>query len=113
MRNRPLLALVALLSYAAQPGGDAGSHLGPVAACGTLVELKLPNTTITSAQSVTDGTFTPPGAPNPITGLPPYCRVGGTIAPTADSQIRFEVWMPLEQWNGKLAGVGNGGWGGV
>lgn len=26
-----------------------------------------------------------------------------------DSEIKFEVWMPAEGWNGKFAGTGNGG----
>lgn len=62
---------------------------------------------------MTAGSFTPPGSTNAITGLPPFCRVAGTIAPTRESHILFEVWMPLEQWNGKFAGVGNGGWAGT
>ena len=81
-------------------------------ACAALATRPLPNTTITAAQAVTTGSFTPPGA-GPIAGLPPFCRVAGTIAPTSDSQILFEVWLPLEKWNGKFAGVGNGGWAGV
>jgi Tannase and feruloyl esterase len=63
------------------------------------------------AERVTGGSF-PPGAKDAIRNLPPFCRVAGKIAPTSDSHIRFEVWMPLEHWNGKLAGVGNGGWAG-
>jgi feruloyl esterase len=35
------------------------------------------------------------------------------IAPTSDSHIFFEVWLPLEKWHGRFAGVGNGGWAGV
>jgi feruloyl esterase len=85
----------------------------PAAACTTLATRVLPNTTITAAQEVTSGSFTPPGATNALTTLPPFCRVAGVIAPTVESEIRFEVWMPLANWNGKLAGVGNGGWAGV
>src|SRR5690606_10049620 len=44
--------------------------------------------------------------------LPSFCRVGGTIRPTPDSDIRFEVWMPVANWNGKFVGVGNGVWAG-
>src|SRR5437016_10156151 len=58
------------------------------------------------------GCFTPPGSTNPISTLPSFCRVAGEIAPTRESHIVFEVWMPLEKWNGKFAGVGNGGWAG-
>ncbi len=33
-----------------------------------------------------------------------FCRVEG-IAPTA---IRFEIWLPVKGWNGRLLGIGNG-----
>ncbi len=44
--------------------------------------------------------------------LPPFCRVAGIIAPTADSRIRFEVWLPSSGWNGDFDGAGNGGFAG-
>ena len=81
-------------------------------ACGSLTQRSLPNTTIKTAETVTTGSFTPPGSTNAIANLPSFCRVAGVIAPTPESQIVFEVWMPLEGWNGKFAGVGNGGWAG-
>ncbi len=89
------------------------AQFAPNAACASLVDQKLPNTTITAAQAVTTGSFTPPGSTNPIASLPPFCRVAGVIAPTSESRILFEVWLPLENWNGKFAGVGNGGWAGT
>jgi len=82
-------------------------------ACAGLARQQLPNTTITAAQAITTGSFTPPGSTNAMTNLPPFCRVAGTIAPTSESQILFEVWLPLDNWNGKFAGVGNGGWAGT
>jgi len=85
----------------------------PASACSGLAGRALPDTTISAAQPVTTGSFTPSGSTNPISNLPPFCRVAGVIAPTKDSQIQFEVWMPLEKWNGKFAGVGNGGWAGL
>jgi feruloyl esterase len=33
--------------------------------------------------------------------------------PTADSDIKLEVWMPVAGWNGKLQGIGNGGFAGL
>src|SRR5262245_54629025 len=83
------------------------------AACAGLAQQQLPNTTITAAQAITTGSFTPPGSTNAMTNLPPFCRVAGTIAPTTESEILFEVWLPLDKWNGKFAGVGNGGWAGT
>jgi feruloyl esterase len=89
-------------------------HAQPLgAACDRLAEQSLPNTKITAAQAVTAGSFTPPGSTNAIANLPPFCRAAGVITPTSDSEILFEVWMPLENWNGKFAGVGNGGWAGA
>jgi len=94
-------------------------HAPAVAAsCDSLTSLTLPHTAITAAQLVAAGTFTLPGAgagPNgpQFNTLPGFCRVSATLKPSADSEIKFEVWMPAEGWNGKFQGVGNGGWSGA
>ena len=44
--------------------------------------------------------------------LPEFCRVSALIKPSKDSKIKFEVWMPASNWNGKFAGLGNGAMGG-
>jgi feruloyl esterase len=45
-----------------------------------------------------------------VSGPEPYCRVVLTLAPTKDSAIRAELWLPPGgRWNGKFQGVGNGG----
>ena len=36
----------------------------------------------------------------------------GSIKPSSDSDIQFEVWLPASGWNGKFQGVGNGGFAG-
>ena len=90
----------------------APAQTDPAVACARLADERLPTTTITSAQAVTNGSFTPPGSSNAITNLPPFCRVAGVIEPTTESHILFEVWLPLQNWNGRFAGVGNGGWAG-
>src|SRR5262245_28019144 len=86
------------------------------ATCENLASLKLPNTTITSAQTVAAGAFTPPagarGTPAPLKDVPAFCRVTATLKPSSDSDIKMEVWLPSQNWNGKLEGVGNGGWNG-
>jgi feruloyl esterase len=51
----------------------------------------------------------PPPAPEPI---PQHCRVKLTLKPTSDSNIYSELWMPTENWNGRLLIVGNGGFAG-
>jgi hypothetical protein len=90
-------------------------------ACGSLTSLKLPHTTITMAQEVAAGAFTPPaaggrggrGETNVFAALPGFCRVALTLAATSDSDIKVEVWLPLAGWNGKYQAVGNGGWAGT
>ncbi len=57
------------------------------------------------------GAFTPEGG-NAVAALPAFCRVRLVLRPSADSEIRSEVWLP-EAWNGRLQMVGNGGWAGV
>ncbi len=80
--------------------------------CENLATLQLANTTITTAAAVPAGTFTPPEG-GPVRDLPAFCRVAGTIKPSPDSRIQFEVWMPAAGWNGKFQGVGNGGFAGA
>ena len=80
-------------------------------ACESLATLSLPDTTITLAAVVPAGTFDPPGATPPIQVT--ACRVSGSIHPTADSDIRFEVWMPVAGWNGKFLSAGEGGYAGT
>jgi feruloyl esterase len=86
------------------------------ATCESLASLTLPDTAITSAQSVAAGPFIPaPSAENELvlTGMPAFCRVMATLKPTSDSDIKVEVWLPASGWNGKFQVVGNGGWAGV
>jgi feruloyl esterase len=73
----------------------------------------LPDTTITSAATVPAGTFVPPDGSAPQMNLPSFCRVTATLAPSAVSNIKLEVWMPISGWNGRLQGVGGGGLAGV
>jgi feruloyl esterase len=77
------------------------------ATCESLSSLALPNTTITMAQSAKGAGTT--GAAPP---LPEFCRVAAAIRPTNDSDIKMEIWLPSEGWNGKLEANGNGGWSG-
>src|SRR5579871_1592039 len=89
------------------------------ASCDSLKSMKLENTTISTAEVVQAGLFKLPAADGPGGGaarqtaifekMPAFCRVAGDIHPAADSDIKFEVWMPLENWNGRFEAVGNGG----
>ncbi len=63
--------------------------------CGTLVGLVLGGAKVDSAVVVA--------------GRVSYCQVKAVATPTADSRIGFEVWMPVDGWNGVLLQQGNGG----
>jgi feruloyl esterase len=87
----------------------------PQIPCADLANLKLPDTKITSVQEMEAGPF-PFGNVAPTCSsdvaspqLPAFCRVQGMIGP---GQINFEVWLPLEGWNGKFQGLGNHGFAG-
>jgi feruloyl esterase len=91
--------------------------------CENLASIKVPDTTITLAQTVAAGAFVPPAIPGGRGGfpgqadvfkdLPAFCRVAATLKPSSDSDIQIEVWLPASGWNGKFEAEGNGGWAGV
>jgi len=93
-------------------------------ACERVASLALADATITLAQPVDAGAFTPPAGgrgaagegragAGPFAALPAFCRVAATLKPTSDSDIKIEVWLPAAGWNGKFQAVGNGGWAGT
>src|ERR1700724_887410 len=108
--SRWAAAFILLISSAAAYAQDAGERL---------TAAKIPNATITLALTVAAGTFNGPPAPSSGTdlsllykSLPAFCRVVAEATPTSDSDIRLEVWLPVAGWNGKLQGIGNGGFAG-
>src|ERR1039457_3893371 len=101
--KRELAAVFVLFAAAMPPAAGA--------TCEDLSKLALAGGSIGTAESVAAGTFKPP-ASSAIKDMPAFCRVAGSIKPTADSDIQFEVWMPESSWNGKFQGVGNGGFAG-
>lgn len=85
--------------------------------CESLASAKIPHVTITLATAVanpadfevpsTGGRF---GTPAGLKVSAPFCRVAGFSAPTSDSHIGFEVWLPLPaNWDNKYIGIGNPG----
>lgn len=114
MRERPCrwaVAFMLLFSSAPAYAQDA---------CERLTAAKIPHATIALAQTVAAGTFNDPPAPSSDTdllplfkSLPAFCRVVAEAKPTPDSDIKLEVWLPVSGWNGKLQGIGNGGFAGM
>ena len=104
-------AVAAAAIAACGTGGEATettTGAGEPMACLNIAALALPATTITLAEIVPTGPFTPPGVSRPLE-LPTFCRIAATTAPA----INFEVWLPTEGWNGKFHTSGNGGMAGV
>lgn len=123
------IGVAAALAYAQAPAAPS--------ACSEMNLPVLADTTVTLAESIPAGPYKPPaqnadgggvaaalparggparGGPargGPTLMLPAYCRVAATITPSPDSDIKMEVWLPTDNWNGKLEVVGNGGWAGV
>lgn len=90
------------------------------APCDSLKAIGLPYATISVAEQIAAGKFSPrPGdieqaeahgtariRPEEAKNLPSFCRVTAEIMPVPDSRIRIEVWMPVSDWNGKFIAVG-------
>jgi feruloyl esterase len=102
MMRRILFGLLVAVTMAVAYDPMPAAAPAPVA-CASLASMALPDTTITSATEVSGPSFTPPGG-SAMNGLPAFCRVAGVAKPA----INFEVWLPLNGWNGKYLGVGNG-----
>src|SRR4051812_48434536 len=100
-------------AYADKPKARQGMF------CLDLVTLNLPDTRIDAATLVPAGplsaisgsTSAAPTCSSDVAApqLPALCRVQGTVGP---GQIKFEVWLPVEGWNGKYQGLGNHGFAG-
>jgi feruloyl esterase len=90
----PRIAGLLIFGMAARAGSNA--------ACDNLKNLDLHQGTVTIAIVIPANAFG---------NSPAFCRVAATLAPSSDSEIKIEVWLP-ENWNGKLQGNGNGGWSG-
>jgi len=113
--NKFAIAALLTLSGTFVPSAQAAGQT-----CEQLAQLALPNTKVTSAQTVAAGAFAPPpslapwlaGDPDFYKRLPAFCRVTAAVKPNADSDIKIEVWLPSSGWNGKFRGQGNGGFAG-
>ncbi|HWG79199.1 MAG TPA: hypothetical protein VN681_05460, partial [Stellaceae bacterium] len=65
-----------LLGWASLVALAVGATPAVAASCESLgTTVMPPHAMITTAQTVTGGSFTPPGATAPLTGLPSFCRV--------------------------------------
>ena len=79
--------------------------------CQALATQALNGAQVASAELTPAGPMTTPVPGSvPVTlELPSFCRVKGIAAPS----IGFEVWLPVQRWNGRVLSVGNAGFGGA
>lgn len=122
MRARPLFGMTvagllaasaAVVGVAVQDPRSGASASGQASACAALTGRTFDNgTTIASATLVTSGEVRISDT-TAARNLPPFCRVQGVSKPSADSDIRFEVWLPQRAaWNRKFLSTGEGGFAG-
>ncbi len=122
MRPRPLFGMAvtglltasaAVVGVAAQDPRPGAPASGQASACAALTGRTFDNgTTIASATLVTSGELRISDT-TAARNLPPFCRVQGVSKPSADSDIRFEVWLPQPaSWNRKFLSTGEGGFAG-
>lgn len=74
----------------------------------------LPDTRIVSVNSKEKHNFTvfatPPFLPQDVPNLS-ICEVNVTLAHTnANDKVLVQIWLPLNNWNGRFMGVGGSGW---
>ena len=103
----------AIIAALGASGAARGAEAAPAASCESLRGVDIAHTRIDVATTVAAGSFQAPptGFPFPAdySKLPAFCRVAGSIQPSADSDIRFELWLPVDGWNGRFMQTGNGG----
>ena len=111
---------IALAQSASSAGAPQATAPAPdKRSCEGLASIAFPSAKVTTAQSVAAGSFAGPAEHESdaeesafYKKLPAFCRVAIDATPTSDSDIKIEVWLPASGWNGKLRGLGNGGFAG-
>lgn len=105
----------AVLSACGGGGGGGGDALtvGTPKACdiASFGGLDLQGATVKLVAAVPAGSYKPNGSASSLADLPAFCRIEANAAPSSDSSINFQVWVPQgDAWNGKLVATGNGGY---
>ena len=127
--QRNTAGLATLLLSATLLQGCGGDDDGPVAvttppappaptavACSDMAQVKVASvpTVISTAERIDASASAPWTSPNSgggsATVTQPFCRVAGSIKPSTQSDIQFELWLPIgATWNRKFAGTAAGG----
>src|SRR5215216_4260025 len=95
---RPVAAVPATAAFLAH----RGDNRAPIRSCESLATVSLPNVTINSA--VLD-----PGSAT----TPRSCRINATSThPPMGDRVTIDIWLPVDNWNGRFQGTGGGGFSG-
>jgi feruloyl esterase len=89
--------VVSGLSFAVPAFANAGAD-----ACAKMSAAAFPHTTISSAREV---------AADAAKKTPAFCEISAVVSPVKDSHIGVVYRLP-DNWNGKMLGLGGGGWAG-
>jgi feruloyl esterase len=101
-----LFSLIAVMVASTAWGEAAGAKR-----CAELTQMTLDHAKVTMAALGTVAELEEMKVSN-AAKIPEFCRVQIEDTPSTDSEIKTEVWLPLEGWNGKLRAQGNGGFAG-
>lgn len=109
-----LFACVLVLDAVSASAATPARHSISAEQCAALRTRAPARAVINTAELVPAGGFHLPGRPPfgppaDFSKLPAFCRIAGALHPTADSDIRFELWLPADGWNGSFLQTGNGG----
>src|SRR6185436_17808860 len=96
---RPLaglaLVLVASSAYAQTP-------------CERLTTVRETGAAIARAETVAAGAFTATPPDPSFKTRPAFCRVEAVVHRDNDTGVKFELWMPLQNWNGEFRPAASG-----
>jgi feruloyl esterase len=111
---RALLASVLLIAGTVTTSTLHAQATAAARTCESLSTLQLRHATVVTARTVSPAAQAANAAPGtaPLEA-PPHCEVRGISRPSSDSEITFEVWLPLTGWNGNYRQNGNGGFAGT
>ena len=78
--------------------------------CAGLAAVTTADSSVSSAAAVAAGTVI-----SGVTAPAPFCRVQGVARPSSDSEIKWEVWLPLgsADWTDRMKVNGTGGYAGA
>ncbi len=100
-----VFALLPVLALDNHAGEAMAADRDDAAACKAMTGKSLGGGTITSAEYNSNGATI---EKTNVRGA--FCRIVGVAAPSADSHVGFEVWLPpASKWNGKYQQMGSGG----